>query len=127
VTGALAQLSGQLSDAIAGYPVPERLACPLCSGRPFVVDAQSSKFVSDSQKNFVRWTMRCACGANIKIEVTMSDRRQCAHAIADMPAPIGVYAGDGHPAVRLRESTDYVGPGEPKVRTYEPEEEVDEP
>lgn len=74
--------------------------------------------------------MPCAaCGKpswDKQTALTVNGKRYCSAACSetiDTTAPVGVYEGDGHPAARMRETTDYVGPGEPKVRTYEPEPE----
>lgn len=89
----LRRLHDALSESIhAGdrLPPPKNLGCPLCGAQPLMIDAVSSRFRSlQGQHDFVRTTFRCACGANVKVEVQLqlSEDRRCAHAFPYEPGP----------------------------------------
>ncbi len=98
--GTLIQLCCGLGEGIRSGRAPAHLVCPACGQRELQIDAQHGDVVRTGTQHFVRFTMRCACGACIKTEVTMSDVPRRAHAFPKETAPVGVYAGDGHPDLR---------------------------
>lgn len=125
-----------LGESMRANSAPETVRCPVCGERGAWLNDVAHRTGPGGDLS-CSFKVTCNCGASTEMKVTMGnwlthgpDRPASGLVRALlMNAKLREFAeldAERIGSTRLRDTTDYVGPGEPKVRTYEPEPEGSE-